>query len=144
MSGRLREVERDEVRVRVDVVGGLGPLDAHRPITLGRDVRVIGDHVHAERERPLRDELADPPEAEDAERLLVQLDPGELRAFPLAARQRRVRLRQVAGEREQERHRVLCCGDHVRLGRVGDDDAAFRRRQDVDVVDPDAGPADGA
>ena len=47
----------------------------------------------------------------------------------------------VARERQQQRHRVLGRGDHVRLRRVGDDDPALGRGVDVDVVDPDAGPA---
>ncbi len=55
--------------------------------------------------------------------------PGELRALPRPAGQRRVRLRDVAREREQQRHRVLGGRDHVRLRRVGDDDPAFGRRR---------------
>ena len=54
----------------------------------------------------------------------------------------RVRLRDVAREREHQRHGVLGGGDDVRLRRVGDDDAALGRRLDVDVVDADAGAAD--
>jgi hypothetical protein len=99
--------------------------------------------VHPERAGALGDELADPAEPEDPERLLVQLDAGELRALPLAARERGVRLRDVARERKQQRHRVLGGGDHVRLRRVRDDDPALGRSRDVDVVDPDARTADG-
>ncbi len=50
----------------------------------------------------------------------------------------RVGLRDVARERQQQRHRVLGRGDDVRLRRVGDDDAALGRLGDVDVVDADA------
>ena len=52
-------------------------------------------------------------------------------------------LRDVAGLREQ--HAPWCarrCRQHVRLRRVDDHHAAARWRRDVDVVDPDAGPAD--
>jgi hypothetical protein len=55
-----------------------------------------------------------------------------------------VRLRDVAREREQHRHRVLGGGDDVRLRGVDDDDAALGRGGDVDVVDADAGAADDA
>jgi hypothetical protein len=48
-------------------------------------------------------------------------------------------LRHVAGERQQERHRVLGGGDDVRLRGVGDDDPALGRLGNVDVVDTDAG-----
>ena len=56
--------------------------------------------------------------------------------------ERGVRLRNVAGQREQQRQRVLGRGDDVRLRRVGDDDAVLGRRRHVDVVDADAGAAD--
>ena len=90
----------------------------------------------------LGDELPDAAEAEDAERLLVHLDPAELAALPLAALQRRVRLRDVAHLGEQHRDRVLGRRDDVRLGRVGDDDAALGGGRHVDVVDADPGAAD--
>ena len=54
----------------------------------------------------------------------------------------RVRLRDVAREREQHPHRVLGGGDHVRLRSVRDDDAALGGGVHVDVVHPDAGAAD--
>ena len=51
-----------------------------------RHERVVGEHAHAEALRARGHELADAAEAEDAERLLVDLDAAELRALPLAAR----------------------------------------------------------
>ena len=62
----------------------------------------------------------------------------------LPAIERRVGLRDVAREREQQRHRVLGGGHDVRLGRVGDDDPALRGGLDVDVVDAHAGAPDHA
>ena len=56
--------------------------------------------------------------------------------------QGRMRLRDVAREGDQEPDRLLRGRDDGRVGRVRDDDPAVRRRIDVDVVDPDAGPAD--
>ena len=56
--------------------------------------------------------------------------------------ERRVRLRDVPREREEEGDRVLGGGDDGRLGGVRDDDPAARRRLDVDVVDADSGAAD--
>ena len=91
------------------------------------------------------DELADAAEAEDAERLVRRARRREY--FERSQRpvdERGVRLRDVAREREQQRHRVLGRGDDVRLRRVGDDDPALGRGGDVDVVDADAGAADGA
>jgi len=48
-----------------------------------------------------------------------------------------MRLWHVAGEREQQRHRVLGRSDHVRLGRVGHEDPALGGGLHIDVVDPD-------
>ena len=41
-------------------------VDAHLPAAVGRDEGVVREQAHPERERPLRHELADPPEADDA------------------------------------------------------------------------------
>ena len=64
----------------------LGLLHAQLAVALGADERVEGEHAHAEAPRALGDELADAPEAEDPERLLVELDAGELRALPACRR----------------------------------------------------------
>ncbi len=140
--GRLGQVDGDEVGDGVDVGAGLGLLDAELAITLGGHERVVGDDAHPEPPRAGGHELADAAEAEDPEHLLVDLDAAELRALPLPGGQRAVRLRDVAREREHQRHRVLRGGDDVRLRRVGDDDAALGRRLDVHVVDADARAAD--
>ena len=68
--------------------------------------------------------------------------PPHLRALPATLLQRRVGLRDVARERDDQADRLLGGRDDRRLGRVRDDDPAPRRRLDVDVVDTDAGAAD--
>ena len=93
-------------------------------------------------ERAARDLAADPAETEHAERLAGELDSREPPALPRAGGQRRVRLGDVAREREQQRDRVLRRGIDGRLGRVRDDDATARRCVDVDVVDADPCAAD--
>ena len=106
------------------------------------DVRVEADELHAEAARALGHERADAAEAEDGERLLVELGAGELRALPLALLHRRVGLRDVARLREHERHRLLGGRDDVGRRRVAHDDAALGGGRDVDVVDAHAGAAD--
>ena len=140
----LRQVQGDEVRDGIDVVGRVSLLDAELAVALGADERIERDHVHAEPAGPLRHELADPPEAEDSEGLLEQLHAGEVRPLPAARGQRGVGLGHVAGQRQQERHRVLGGRDHVGLRGVGHDDAPLGGRGHVDVVDPHAGAADRA
>jgi len=56
--------------------------------------------------------------------------------------QRRVGLRDVARERDEEADRLLRCRDDGRVGRVRDDDPAVRRRVDVHIVDADPGAPD--
>ena len=106
------------------------------------DERVVRDDRHPEPERAARDLLADPPEADDAERLPGDLDAAPTGALPPAVLERGVRLRDVPREREDQADRLLGRRDDRRLRRVRDDDPAARRRGDVHVVDPDARAAD--
>ena len=59
-------------------------VDVELPGPLRRDEGVVGDEPHAERAGPLRHELADAPEPDDAEHLVGQLD-----ALPLRLRSQR-------------------------------------------------------
>ncbi len=121
---------------RVDGVGGLGLLDAQLAVALGRDVRVVGDHVHAERRgraRPRAGRSGRSRGSRASSR--TARSPENLERSHLPAGQRGVGLGDVARERQQQRHRVLGGGDHVGLRRVGDDDPALGGGVHVDVVD---------
>ena len=140
--GRERQVQGQELRRREHLVRALDALDAELAEALLGDERVVGDDAHPEAERAPGDLLADAAEAEHAERLALELDPAPGRALPAALLQRRVRLRDVAGERDQQADGVLRGRGDGRLGRVGDDDPAAGGRLDVDVVHPHSGAAD--
>ena len=140
--GRLRGVNRDEVADRDELFDRRHELHAELARPIGAHERVVRDEPHAERVRALRDEHTDATEADDAERLAVQLDAFPLRPVPLPRLQIGVRLRHVARLREQQRDRVLGRRQDVRLRRVHHHHAAARRLGDVDVVEADAGPAD--
>jgi hypothetical protein len=116
-------VQRQEVG-RASTSSASRALDAELAEALLRDERVVRDDAHLEPERAARDLLADAAEAEHAERLVRELEPAAARALPAALLQRRVRLRDVAREREQQADRVLGGRDDRRLGRVRDDDPA--------------------
>src|SRR4051812_2245160 len=130
-------MKRQEVRCGEDFLARLRAVDAELAEPLLRDERVEGEDAHPEADRLAGDLLADLAEAEDAERLVRELDSAPLRALPLAFFQGSVGLRNVAGERDEKADRVLRRRDDVRLGRVRDDDSVARRSLDVDVVDAD-------
>ena len=134
---RERQVQCEELRLRVDVRGCLHTHDAELAEALRSDERVVGDDVHAEARGTSRDLLADPPEAEDAERLARELDAPVRLPLPATLLQRCMRLRNVPRERDEQPDRVLRRRDDGRLRRVGDDDATARRRFDIHVVDAD-------
>jgi hypothetical protein len=117
-------------------------LDAHLAGAIGRDERVVGDEAHLERLGPVGHELADPAEADDAERLVGQLDALPGAALPTPIDERGVRLGDVPGLCQEQGHRVLGRRDDVGLRRVHDHHATRRRRLDVDVVEADARAAD--
>ena len=127
---------------REDVVLGRRVLDAELAEAVVADERVVGDDVHAEPDRAAGDLLADPAEAEHAERLALELDAAPPGALPAMLLQGGMGLRDVARERDHQADGLLGGRDDGRLGRVRDDDPAPRRRLDVDVVDTDAGAPD--
>ena len=120
----------------------LRPLDPELPEALGRDVRVEGEDAHLEPARAPGDLLADPAEADEPERLVGELEPGEAGALPAPLLERAVCLRDLAGEGEQQPEGVLGRRHDRGLRGVGDDDPALRRGGEIDVVHPHPGPAD--
>ena len=138
--GSLRQVDGEEVGLGDDLLEGHQFDAAAAP--LGRHVRVEGDEAHPEGPGPVGDELADASETDDAQRLVGELDALPLAPLPAAIDEGGVRLRDVAGLGEQQRHRVLGSRDDVRLGGVDDHHAAGGGGVEVDVVEPDPGPAD--
>ncbi len=140
--GGEREVQGQEIGGGEHLVSCLETLHPELAEPLARDERIVRDDAHLEPQRAARDLLADAPETQNAERLAGELEPPIARALPSPFLQRRMRLRNVAREREQQPDRVLGGRDHRRLGSVRDDDSTARRGLDIDVVDPDARPAD--
>ncbi len=135
------QVEGDEIGPCEHLVEG-SALDTELAKALGRDERVVGEHLHLQADRPTGDLASDPAEAEHAQHLVGELDPAPLRTLPASCDQRGMRLGDVARERDQQPDRVLGCGDDVRLRRIRHHDPAPGGRLDIDVVDPDSRATD--
>ena len=135
--GRLRHVDRDEVAALEQLVEG-HQLHAELLGPRGRDVRVVGDDLGAERLQAGGDECADAAESDDADGLLVELDAGVVRPLPLPLCERRVRGGDVTGEAQDVPDGELGGRDDVRGRCVHDHDARRRGGLDVDVVEADA------
>ena len=104
----------------------------------GVEERVVGHDLHLEAAGAVRHPLADAAEADDPQRLALELDAGEL-AVPLPGLHRGVGLGHPAGEREEEREGVLGGRHQVGRGRVDHQDAELGGGGHVHVVDADAG-----
>ena len=102
----LRHMEGEKVGPRHEVVE-FEELDVEVFGRFGWDERIVGNDLHAERSGAMGDEATDATEADNAERLVFEFDAFPLGAFPAAVDQSAVRLRHVAGLRQQECHRVL-------------------------------------
>ena len=139
--GRLRHVDRDEVALLEQLVER-EQVHAELLGARARDVGVVRDDAHVEGLQTRGDERADAAEADDADGLLEQLGAGVRAPLPLALGERRVRGRDVAGEAQDVADRQLRGRDDVGCRRIDDHHAGGRRRPDVDVVEPDAGPCD--
>src|SRR6476661_3324469 len=99
-------MQREEVCGFVHVLGRLDRLRPELAEALGRDVRVVRDHAHAEPQRAPGDLLPDPSEAENTQRFAGELDSAVRTTLPAALLECGVRLRNVAGERDKEADRV--------------------------------------
>ena len=104
---------------------------------------IEGDHLHAERLRPLHDEGADVSRSHHPERLAEQLAPrGELLLLPLARARALRGVGDLPRERKEQRDGVLCDRDAVAPGRVHHHHAAAGGRIEIDVVHARSGPPD--
>ena len=133
-------MDRDEVRFGEHAVE-IGELDTEAPSALGANVGVEGDDPHAERRGPLRHQSSDLAHAKDTQGLSVELDAAERGAFPPSAPQAGIGLRHPPGLSQEQRHGVLGGRDGVGVRCIHHEHPVGRRRLDVDVVDPDSGPA---
>ena len=106
---------------------------------LGGQVRVGGQDAHVECGGAAGDRLADLPQADDAQRPVPELRPGEAAALPLAATDRRVRGGDLAQQREHQGERVLGGGDRVAGRGVDHHDPGAGGRRQVDPIGADRG-----
>jgi hypothetical protein len=140
--GGLRQVDGHDVGPGVEVVAGFGAVGSEIAKALRGHELVERHHLHLEGAGPVRDELADPAEADHSERLAVELVAGEPGPGPLSADERCLGLRNVAAQGQDQRERVLGRGDRVGLGRVDDHDPPLGRGPHVHVVHTSAGAPD--
>ena len=136
-----RRVQGDEIGAGQQFVER-HPLNPEIDGALGRQERVVADHLHLEALRAVGDDRADIAAADNAKRLAAELDPHKARLLPLAGLGRAVGGGDLPRQREHHRNGVLGGGDGVAIGRVHHDDPALGGGRHVDIVDPDAGPAD--
>ena len=142
VSGRSGTVERHEVRLPQQ----LRKPYALRPLSrrvLGLEPRAVGQHLHAERLRPLPKRLPDAAETDDAQ--LLAGKPGHGRPKLHAAPSRLLRHSDVLDDPpvpgQQQRHSVVRDLLHAVVRHVRDDDAQLRRGVHRDVVHSDPVPA---
>ena len=114
VSGRLRQVDRDEVGLGHELVERHQPDPQLAPRGRHLHERVVRDDGHTEGAQPLRHQHPDLAEADDAQGLLEQLDAGVLAALPLAAAQGGARRRDVASGGQQQADGELGGADDVR------------------------------
>ena len=139
-------MERDEVALGQQLVERSRYVAPSGPVTSsGSALDVVVQDPHPEPLGPPRDRLADPPEADDAERRAVDVRPEQQQRpprLPAAGADVAIALGHAPGGGHQQRQGEV----GGRLGqdarRVADGDAAPRARGDVDVVEADRVVAD--
>ena len=140
---RQRHVHGDEVRLLDGFIEVLHQLDAEAlGAVLGQE-GVVGDDAHAEGHGAFGELGADAAHAEHHQGLAVDFGALEAFAVPLAGDDGGMRLRGLARQAHHQGEGLLGGGDGVAARGVHHHHAVLAGRRHVDVVDADAGPADG-
>ncbi len=135
--------------MKADEIGLLeDPLDIIRhldPLLLRifrRRQRIVSEHLHVESAGHLGHGHADPPEADQAQDLAVELISRVFLAVPGPGFETVAGGDHVAAHGQHQRHRVLGGAERIAPGRVHHKDSLAGRLLDVDIVHPHAGPGD--
>ena len=111
---------------------------AHFLCSIRSQIGIVRDHSHTDSLRHFRQVAADLADTDDAEHLIIELDPHELVLLPLARFHRRGGLRNPAAHRADHGHRVLGGRNRIAARRIHHDDAAFGGRRRIDVIEAGA------
>ena len=133
-----RRVYRHHVGERYGPFEVAHQLDMERIGLRVRDVRVVGDDLHTEGARALRDFAAYPAEADDEQLFAAELAAREFVPVPFSGVERGAGLRDHADDGEHVRHRQLRRRERVSARRVDDYYPAAARGWQVDVVYADS------
>ena len=131
-------MDGDEISAGVDFVK-LHQFHLQRLGARQRQIRVVGQHPHAEGDGAPGDFASDAAHAEDAERFVVKFDALKFLAVPLTRFHGTVRLRNFPRQRHQHRECQLGGRDRVAAGGVHHHDATLRLGLDIHVIGTHAG-----
>ena len=144
---RLRcewRVKSDEIGVLEQLSKVIDQLHLKRPRACCGEVRVEGQDAHAEGNRAPAQLAADAAHADDAERLVIQLDALQFLPAPFAVAHHGIGLRKFPSGAEEKGEGVLRSGYGVAAGRVHHNDAAPGGGLNVHVVHADTCSPDDA
>ncbi len=105
-------------------------------------IRVISYHIHLQSLGPLRNEATDTTNADDAESLIIELQPHEFGPLPLSRFSGGVGLRDIPRHGQHHGNGMFGSRDGIFPRSVHHEDSPSRRCLQVDVIDPDSGTAD--
>lgn len=138
-----RHVKRDEVGLFHGFIDLLDEFDTEEAGFASGQIGIVSDDPHAEGHGAAGEFTADAAHAEDGEGFVVEFHAFELFAFPFAGDDGGVGLGDVPGEGEHEAEGVFGGGDGIAGGRIHYDHPVLGGGGDIDVIDADAGAADG-
>ena len=99
---RERRVQRDEISAREQVIELIDKFDLQSARARRRQIRIVRNNAHPERDGAAAQFTADPAHADDAERLVIKLDAFEIFSVPISAAQSRIRSGNFSRHTEQE------------------------------------------
>src|SRR6266404_114065 len=139
-----RRVQGNEVGRCQQLVESFNELHLQTSRAGGGEIRIVGDHAHAECDRAAAKLASNSAHADNAERLVVKLDAFEFFPAPLLASQTCIGLRNFSRDVQHQRERVFGSRNGVAARCIEHDYAATSCRFNVDVINADPGATDYA
>lgn len=139
-----RGMQGDEIGIGHQIVQLIDQLDLQTARARRREIWIECHYAHAKSDRAPAQLATDPAHSDNPERFVIELNPFQIFTIPTSTAHGGIGLRNFPRHRKQKGKCVFGRGNGIATGCIEHDDPAPGRSLNIDIVDANAGAADGA